>query len=110
MGLAIATDHADAYTWAAVALAHLALGLALIAVAAAAGLRRAWALAAVVAGYLLAWEIGVQRLGAGWADALTDTAMVAARPAGQGRRARQPLAAVLIGVALAIWHGIKRRD
>lgn len=84
--LLTATDHADPYVWSAVALAHVAIGLALVGAVAAAlgwfaprvpGAGRA-ALGLCVAAYVCGWELGVQRLGAGMADALLDTAMIAA--------------------------------
>ena len=112
MDLTSPVDHDDAYIWAAVALAHLAIGLALIAAMAALGARGAWALLAVSAGYLLIWEVGVQQSGAGLPDALTDTAMVATGAALgllAWRRDRTGLAAMLAGVAVALWHGIGRR-
>lgn len=105
-------DHADAYVWAAVALAHVALGLALVAVAAAAGLRGGAGLAIVVTAYLLVWEIALQRLGAGLGDAILDAAMVAAGGALgllAWRRDGPRLAIVLAGVAAALWHGIRGR-
>jgi hypothetical protein len=114
------TDHAGAYEWAAVALAHVAIGLALVAVIAAMITRAApWidgrgrlALVIVATAYLLGWEIGVQAVGAGWSDALLDTAMVAAGGALgvlAWQRRGGGIAAVLGGVALTLWAGIKER-
>lgn len=120
MDLSTPVDHADPYTWAAVALAHLALGLVLVAVVAAILSRLAAgqgstgraALALVSAGYLLTWEIGVQQVGAGWADALTDTAMVAAGGALgvlAWRRDGRRIAAVIAVAALVLLRGIRSR-
>lgn len=112
MDLVTPVDHADAYLWAAVALAHLAIGLGLVALVAAIGARGATALALICGGYLLLWEVAVQRVGAGWPDALTDTAMVttgAALGLLAWRRNRIGLAFVLAGAAVALWHGIGRR-
>jgi hypothetical protein len=119
--LLIPVDHAGAYDWTVVALAHLALGMALQLLAAAALSRIAagWvdgiggpALALVVGGYALAWEGLAQRLGAGLPDALLDTAMVAAGAALAlllWRRQAGRLALVLTAVAAVIANGIRRR-
>ncbi len=112
MDLITPVDHSDAYLWAAVALAHVAIGLALVAALAALGASGTRALVLVFLAYLAVWELGVQGLGAGWPDALTDTAMVASGAALgllAWRRNRFGLAAVLAGVAVLLWHGIGRR-
>jgi hypothetical protein len=86
MDLLTPTDHAGAYEWASVFLAHTAIGLALVA-AVAAVLEAyagewiddvgwlAWALVALAYGIL--WEGCVQMLGAGMMDAAVDTFAVA---------------------------------
>ena len=112
-------DHADAYLWAAVALAHLSIGVALAALVAwvlgrfsPQAPRGVLAFGLVVIGYLTIWEIGLQRLGAGWPDALLDAAMVAvgaAVPVLAWRRQELGLAMVLAGAAVALWHGIDSR-
>ena len=81
MNLTTPTDHAGAYEWAAVYLAHMALGVALVAVIAASlslVLWRQGAWAAVIASvaYGALWELAVQRLGAGVADAAVDWSAV----------------------------------
>lgn len=117
------TDHAGAYEWASVFLAHVALGLALTAVVAAVldwmDSRTALdldvgALAPLIVTlvYLVGWEMAVQMLGAGWADALVDTlAVCLGGLAGLflWRRAGIRLAGVLLIGALAIWRGVRLR-
>lgn len=114
------TNHAGAYEWASVYLAHFAIGLALTAVVAAAldaidGLKLRigdTAAALVTAVYLVAWEMGLQRLGAGWGDALLDTFAV-----GLGglsglylwRRAGVRLAVALAAGAVVLWRGVRAR-
>ena len=78
MDLLTPTDHAGAYEWASVFLAHMALGLGLVALVSAV---LDWAagdwmdgvgeVAAVIVAvvYLIAWEGFVQRYGAGLMDA-----------------------------------------
>lgn len=77
---------AGAYEWASVLLAHFALGLALVAVAAAVlvlvsddwPVPVGWlALLLVVAGYGIGWEGLAQGYGAGLMDAAVDTIAVA---------------------------------
>jgi hypothetical protein len=117
------TDHAGAYEWASVFLAHIAIGLCITALVAAVldaidnrsewdldvGTTAPWLVTGV---YLVAWEMGVQRLGAGWPDALVDTLAV-----GLGglaglflwRRAGVRLAVVVLVVCGALWRGIRGR-
>jgi hypothetical protein len=120
MDLTTPVDHADAYTWAAVALAHMMIGLVCVAIVAALITRAApWiegrgrlALAIVACLYLMVWEIGVQAVGAGWADALTDAAFVAAGGAVgllAWQRRAAALGLVLVAGAAALWDGINRR-
>jgi|VirMetMinimDraft_7_1064189.scaffolds.fasta_scaffold46219_5 hypothetical protein len=90
------TDHADAYVWLVVLMAHAGVGLVIVAALSAAGDRladgaggvgtAAWI--AAVLGYGLIWEGAVQGYAAGWADAGVDTFAVAA--------------GAFIG--LAVWH------
>ena len=120
MDLTIPVDHADAYTWAAVALAHLAIGLVLTGALAAILSRLApgasgagrGALGLVTAGYFWGWEGGVQGFGAGPADALLDTAMIATGGALgllAWRRKGTALAAVILAAGLALAQGIRSR-
>ena len=80
------TDHAGAYEWASVLLAHFAIGLALVAVLSAVldAIAGEWiggtglvSLLIVAAVYLIAWEGLAQAYGAGLPDALVDTLAVA---------------------------------
>ena len=80
------TDHAGAYEWASVLLAHFAIGLALVAVLSAVldAIAGEWiggtgrvSLLIVAAVYLIAWEGLAQGYGAGLSDALVDTLAVA---------------------------------
>lgn len=120
MDLLTPTDHATAYDWAAVLLAHGFIGAVLAGLA-------AWAFAAltdmlpwpsgvqlVVIGYGAGWEGAVQRLGAGLADAAVDTLAVAVGAVAawglwsQRRRMAAGAVAVLVVVGAAgIW---RRRD
>ena len=120
MDLLTPTNHAGAYEWASVFLAHFALGLGLTALVAAI---LDWidsfemdigdvAPVLVTAGYLVRWEMGVQRLGAGWPDALVDTlAMGLGAYAGLflWRRQGGRLALVIAVAAAAIWQGVRAR-
>ena len=103
----------DPYAWAAVLLAHAALGAVLVAMAACLpGLRRRPVLA-VAFGYGLLWEGGQWLLaGGGLADGVVDWAAVtlgalAGRVAWdrQGRR----MGAALAVLALTLWAGVRRR-
>ena len=120
MDLLTPTDHAGAYEWASVFLAHFAIGLFLTAVVAAVldaldGLQlnigdTAAALVTVV--YLVAWEMGLQRLGAGWPDALVDTLAVglgAASGLFLWRRNGKGLAAALALGAAVLLRGVRGR-
>ena len=120
MDLLTPTNHARAYEWASVFLAHFAIGLFLTAIVAALldaidglSLRVGDTAAAIVTGvYLVAWEMGLQRLGAGWPDALVDTFAV-----GLGglcglflwRRAGVRLAIALAAGAAVLWRGVRAR-
>lgn len=120
MELLTPTNHAGAYEWASVYLAHYAIGLFLTAIVAALldaidglSLRVGDTAAAIVTGvYLVAWEMGLQRLGAGWGDALVDTFAV-----GLGglsglflwRRAGIRLAIALAAGAAVLWRGVRAR-
>lgn len=77
MHLTDPTDHADAYTWAAVLTAHAAIGMVLT-VELHEIMPLWWAASVAWIGYLLAWEGGVQRFGAGLLDAFVDAAGVSA--------------------------------
>lgn len=104
MNLTTPEAQAGAYEWAAVLLAHGFIGLALVAVVAWATGRPMLAWFAVVAVYLLLWEVMVQRVGAGWDDALTDTFAVAAGAlAGVSAWARRGWA---LAVSLAAMAGV----
>ncbi|MFN4091240.1 MAG: hypothetical protein ACK4QW_19660, partial [Alphaproteobacteria bacterium] len=70
------------------------------------------ALGLVSALYLVGWEWAVQRFGAGLADALLDTAMIATGGAIgllAWRRDGRRLAAVIVAAGLAVTHGIRSR-
>ena len=67
------TSERDPAYWAAVFAGHVAVGVGLAAAAVWADLP-AWAAPIL---YLTVWEIMVQRVGAGWCDALVDTWAVA---------------------------------
>lgn len=121
MDLTTPVDHADPYLWAAVALAHLAIGMALTGALAALlsrlepGVPRTGlhALGLVTALYLAGWEWAVQRFGAGLADALLDTAMIATGGVLgllAWRRDGRGLAAVILAAALVLARGIRSRS
>lgn len=121
MDILTPTDHAGAYEWASVFLAHMALGLGLVALVSAA---LDWAagdwmdgvgeVAAVIVAvvYLVAWEGFVQRYGAGLMDAATDTLAVASGGL-LGlllwRRAGIKAAGVIALSGLALWLGVRAR-
>ena len=123
MDILTPTDHAGAYEWASVFLAHFGIGLALTALAAAVldliDTRTEWRLDVgttapwlVTVAYLVAWEMGLQRLGAGWPDALVDTLAVALGGASGlflWRRAGVRLALALAVAAAALWRGVRAR-
>ena len=103
----------DAHAWAAVLLAHAALGAVMVALAACLPLLRRSPVLAVSLLYGLLWEGGQLMLaGGGPADGLLDWAAVtlgvlAGRAAWdrQGRR----LAAALATVAAVLWAGVSGR-
>ena len=123
MDLLTPTDHAGAYEWAAVFCAHFAIGLALAALAAAildlidhlSGFDipvADTAPALVTFGYLVIWEMGLQRIGAGWGDALIDTLAIglgAAYGLYLWRRDGKRLALALVVACVALWHGTRGR-
>ena len=87
MDLTTPTDHAGAYEWLVVLMAHGGVGFALVALVAAYlnAFARDWiddtgniAWSLVVLFYLMGWEGAVQHYGAGLADAALDTFGVAA--------------------------------
>lgn len=104
---------ADAYTWAAVALAHAGIGAVLVAAAACLPLLRRRPVLSASLGYGLLWEGGQLLLaGGGLADGALDWAAVtlgavagAAAWSRQGRR----LAAALGALAAVLVAGIRRR-
>jgi hypothetical protein len=121
MDLLTPTNHADAYEWASVFLAHMAIGLGLTALVSTLldwladgliGKTGEVATLLVTSVYLVVWEGFAQRYAAGLADATLDTLAV-----GCGgllglflwRRAGAKAAGVL-GVALfALWRGVRTR-
>ena len=121
MDLLTPTDHAGAYEWASVFLAHSALGLALVAAVAAVlealagewiddlgGL--SWVL--VLLAYGGVWEGWAQALGAGLMDAAVDTFAVGVGGAlgvlAWQRRAKL-MAAVIGAAALVLAIGARAR-
>lgn len=120
LDLLIPTDHAEPYLWAVVYLAHFAVGLFLTALVAALldaldDLRLNvgdTAPALVTVGYLVIWEMGVQRLGAGLPDALLDTLAIglgAASGLYLWRRDGKRLAVALSFAAAVLWRGVRTR-
>lgn len=114
------TDHAGAYEWAAVFLAHFTIGIALTAlVAAALDAMDSFALSVgdvspvlVTAVYFVAWEGIVQRYGAGLADAAVDTLAVGIGGASGlylWRRAGVRLAAAIALAGAVLWRGVRAR-
>lgn len=79
LDLTTPTDHADAYPWASVLLAHGFIGLWMW-VTVSFVVPPLLGAVAVPAAYLLAWEGAVQRCAAGILDALVDTAGVVIGP------------------------------
>ena len=117
MNLTTPTDHAGAYEWAAVYLAHMALGVALVAVIAAAlslflWRQGAWAVLATSAAYGALWEGAVQRLGAGLADAAVDWSAVtlgAIVAHAAWYHAGGAIAAALMAAGAILWRGVRAR-
>ncbi len=117
MNLTTPTDHAGAYEWAAVYLAHMALGVALVAIVAAVlslVLWRQGAWAAIIASvaYWALWEGAVQRLGAGVADAAVDWSAVtlgAIVAHTAWYHAGGSIAAALMAAGAIIWRGVRAR-
>lgn len=114
------TNHAVAYEWASVFLAHVVIGLAVTAILAAIldtidrmALNVGDTSAGLVTGlYLVVWEMGLQRVGAGWADALVDTFAVcigALSGLFLWRRAGVKLAITLAAGIAVLWHGVGAR-
>ena len=121
MGLLTHTDHAGAYEWASVFLAHMAIGLGLVALLSAVldwiagdwidGTGEVAALIVSVV-YLVAWEGFVQGYGAGLMDAAVDTLAVASGGLlglFLWRRAGIKAAGVLALAGLALWRGVRGR-
>ena len=112
MNLTTPTDQQDAYEWASVLLAHGFIGLALVAAVAWASGRMWLSFWIVSAVYLICWEGGVQRFGAGGVDALVDTfAVMAGGLAGIAAWGRKggAVAAALTLMAWVLAGGIWRR-
>lgn len=117
MNLTAPTDHAGAYEWAAVYLAHAAMGVALVAVIAAAlslvlWRQGAWAVLATSAAYGALWEGAVQRLGAGLADAAVDWSAVtlgAAVGHAAWSHAGGWMAGALMAAGAILWRGVRAR-
>lgn len=115
------TDYAGAYEWASVFLAHMALGLGLVALVSAVldWVAGDWMdvvseVAAVIVAvvYLIAWEGFVQRYGAGLMDAAADTLAVASGGLlglFLWRRAGVKAAGVIALSGLALWLGARGR-
>lgn len=103
----------DAYGWAAVLLAHTALGALLTAVLGLARIGMIQAAALAVAAYGLLWEGGqILLAGAAARDSLVDAAAFtfgAALLAAAWARAGGPLAAAIAGLLGALAAGVKPR-
>ena len=122
MDLLTPTDHQDWHYWASVFLAHVALGIVLVAALAAflEAIAGEWiddlgalSWAIVVSIYGVFWEGMIQNLGAGWADAAVDTFAVASGGAlGVFLWLRLPARAAVIAalVAVALWLGRRGRQ
>jgi hypothetical protein len=123
MDLLTPTDHAGAYEWASVLLAHAMIGLGLTA-AVSALLRwaddEAWlghvgevALLLVAFVYGVAWEGLAQRYGAGLMDSAVDTLAVFCGGwigLAAWRRRGVAIAAGMAVMAFVAWLGIRRRS
>lgn len=117
MNLTTPTDHAGAYEWAAVYLAHAAIGVVLVAVIAAAlslviWKQGAWAAVIASVGYGALWECAVQRLGAGLSDAAVDWSAVtlgALVAHAAWYHAGGAIAAALMASGAIIWRGVRAR-
>lgn len=116
MDLLTPEAHAGAYEWAAVLLAHFAVGFALagfLALILGGRLGLPVLIAALAAIYGAGWEGVVQGYGAGLMDAAVDTVAVTcggvAAWAAWHRRARLIAAALVIVTAVAA-IGIRKRD
>ena len=121
MDLLTPTNHAGAYEWAAVYLAHFAIGIAITAIIAAfldwvadewIDARGEVALALSIAGYFLIWEGVVQGYGAGFGDAALDTfafAMGGLVGVLAWYRRGVALAASLAATAGVLWAGVRAR-
>lgn len=105
----------DPYAWAAVLLAHAALGAALVGLAACLPFLRRRPVLMVVLAYGLLWEGGQLLLaGGGLADGLLDWAAVTlgafAGRAAWDRRGRRMAAAIAVLVVVLVAGISKRRD
>lgn len=103
----------DSYTWAAVLLAHAALGAALVAGAACLPPLRRRPVLAVALAYGMIWEGGQWLLaGGGLADGVVDWVAVTlgavAGRAAWDRRGRR-MGAALAVLAAVMWAGVRRR-
>lgn len=103
------TSEDDPAYWAAVAAGHVFVGA--VAAALVVGLFGwpAWAAPVV---YLIAWEIVRQRVGAGWLDALVDTAFVALGAAMiwcAWHQQAVPMFGAMVAALAGIGVGIRRR-
>ena len=115
------TDHAGAYEWAVVFMAHMLVGMGCTALVSAFvdWLAGEWidgageaAVPLVTVVYLVVWEGLFQRYGDGLADAFTDTLAVALGGLlglFLWRRAGGKAAVVTALAALAVWCGVRAR-
>ena len=102
-------DQRDWYAWASNQLAHVSIGAVSAALVVAVIGWPAWA--APVA-YLIWWEIGAQRVGAGWRDALTDTLFIACGAAAIWSAWHQlaaPMFGAMVLASVSLGVGIWRR-
>lgn len=102
----------DAHYWVSVLFAHVTVGLVLTALCGAmlrSAEKGAWL---VLLFYAVGWEICVQKVGAGWADAAIDASAVGAGCviawAAWERRGSPLVVSMLLLLAVA-WHGIRER-